>query len=703
MRIHSVQISNILSFKYHERIEDAPEIAFNEGLNILIGPNGSGKSNFLEVLNQIFQKFLFTGCQYLPERINNLEQRKQALAHADRGAATQIEKNWHFSEKPMSIRIILALGEQDLDNMRFVLDNCEEINSLFRSYCGESHVLIPDSAIDWKILANELKQIAVDFTGSANNKFDVAIRYCDGRTLSSAEGNFVSSYLKFFEYVQCAIELHNQLNQQSVTGGAWMPLKRTFGILGCYRNYNSFDSKHVVSENPENEYRTTEATLRTESTRRADDGSPKQFSWAKIKLSYPYHELHHEFGKYAAEAKIRDNPLFTRIDKLLNDYLALSLVIDRPNDKKLEQNFSFLRNGSRVEVASLSAGEKGILHCIMSVAAYDIQNGLLVIDEPELHLHPQLQKKMLRLMQDVAGEFHVQIIFATHSPIFVTAKTITNVRRFSFDRIQKTTLAHIPRTTPEQKELVRYLSYSNSSKIFFSDRVVLVEGDNDERFFRGYFSDYFARMGGTSRVLADDIEFLAIGGKDKRIQWTDFLKSFGITVSFIGDLDNLAEMGVLSSAELNAAKIAMREAVLKKINDQITSAGSKDGAALLKCLDDYLSSGAVDTTQLENLRRLWTHILEHNTPTAKLLDQIKSTNPDRYGEVLKRITDEYVNGIFILRVGRLEDYLECSHNKTTEKVLEICADLPKWRIEKAALASELDTIFDRIMEAPFQI
>ena len=59
MKIKTLQISNILSFQYHENIENAEKITFEDDLNIIIGENGSGKSTALEVINFLFRRVLY--------------------------------------------------------------------------------------------------------------------------------------------------------------------------------------------------------------------------------------------------------------------------------------------------------------------------------------------------------------------------------------------------------------------------------------------------------------------------------------------------------------------------------------------------------------------------------------------------------------------------------------------------------------------
>ena len=58
-------------------------------------------------------------------------------------------------------------------------------------------------------------------------------------------------------------------------------------------------------------------------------------------------------------------------------------------------------------------------------ALYDSKKGeTIVIDEPELSLHPSLQKKMLSLLLDQARE--KQLVISTHSPYFVSWPALLN-------------------------------------------------------------------------------------------------------------------------------------------------------------------------------------------------------------------------------------------------------------------------------------
>ena len=96
--------------------------------------------------------------------------------------------------------------------------------------------------------------------------------------------------------------------------------------------------------------------------------------------------------------------------------LSFSLVdVDdtvRDNEKVIFKN----KNGKNFDIENLSTGEKTLLSKVLYLYFKDIKNQIILIDEPELSLHPDWQNRVLNLYKDFAEKNNCQIIVATHSP-----------------------------------------------------------------------------------------------------------------------------------------------------------------------------------------------------------------------------------------------------------------------------------------------
>ncbi|CAG9179198.1 ATP-dependent nuclease [Cupriavidus pinatubonensis] len=106
--------------------------------------------------------------------------------------------------------------------------------------------------------------------------------------------------------------------------------------------------------------------------------------------------------------------------------------------------------------------------------------GLLLIEEPEAHLHPQLQERVMRLLEQHAdtpeeGKRRVQVVLSTHSPSLVAGADIDSM-----------TLVHKGQTyslAPEKTKLKKS-DYSflqrfidaTKANLFFARAVAIVEG-----------------------------------------------------------------------------------------------------------------------------------------------------------------------------------------------------------------------------------
>lgn len=75
-----------------------------------------------------------------------------------------------------------------------------------------------------------------------------------------------------------------------------------------------------------------------------------------------------------------------------------------------------------VDVGELSSGQQQIISSIFGLATAIEDNSLVLIDEPEISLHPRWQKDWIELLEGVLQEYKgCHVIVATHSPLLVSS------------------------------------------------------------------------------------------------------------------------------------------------------------------------------------------------------------------------------------------------------------------------------------------
>ena len=182
------------------------------------------------------------------------------------------------------------------------------------------------------------------------------------------------------------------------------------------------------------------------------------------------------------------------------------------------------------DINSLSAGQKSIIHLIFEAYGRDdVNGGLIIIDEPEIHLHYQFQFEYLKILENLADEQGVQYIIVTHSEGFISNKTIGHVKRFSLNEERNSVVCN-PDIREDQKKLIEILNNTWAARVLFLDRVLLVEGQDDEYFFR-------AAIKKLQPDLSQNITVYGVRGKDSISSFKSFFESFGLTVYLIKDLD----------------------------------------------------------------------------------------------------------------------------------------------------------------------
>lgn len=126
-------------------------------------------------------------------------------------------------------------------------------------------------------------------------------------------------------------------------------------------------------------------------------------------------------------------------------------------------------------------GYNNLIYVAVVLAALQHENdaalSVLLIEEPEAHLHPQLQSLLMRYLEQLTL-LDAQVISTTHSPQFASSAQVERITVLARRRGDKTTAHPLKRAALRDVEfryLRRFLDVTKSS-LLFAEGVILVEG-----------------------------------------------------------------------------------------------------------------------------------------------------------------------------------------------------------------------------------
>ncbi|MND78741.1 AAA family ATPase [Agrobacterium tumefaciens] len=525
MRIEYLQISNVLSFPYRADINQADKIEFDDGLNIIIGENGSGKSTALEVVNFLFRRVIYRQFSFNSELFGrrstlSTDDRQQILlpAHHTHISGFRLDANWDSENQEQRIRIALRLDDIDRQNIANIRAYSVELNQTLRSYST------------YNINANDEERgtyvIDVILNHNANN-FSVQ--------LHSGEHDFGFTYLTDYHLFRETISLHNTLT----SGEPIPPLHESFTLIGSYRNYHAFQPSISLSDAPASQQI---QDIRNQDFNRSlnatDSNEPPVFALVRLQVAERHFNLISKAKDLAqCEREANDLPFVRSVNERLR-VVNLRCQIKLLDQRTWQYSFEFYdtrRNKPIGDINSLSAGQKAIIHLVLEAYGRgELKGGVVIIDEPEIHLHYQFQHEYLQVLRELNRTQNCQYVLVTHSESLINSSTISSVRRFALNASGHTSIFS-PTLSADEKSLIRILDNSRSTYAFFSKKVVLVEGDTDRYFFKALLQE-------RHRLLEQEIAVLHVGGKTEFSKWRSLFSSFGLRVYAISDFDYIVNL-----------------------------------------------------------------------------------------------------------------------------------------------------------------
>ena len=289
--------------------------------------------------------------------------------------------------------------------------------------------------------------------------------------------------LKYQEIFHLCISIFNDKIKSSDQIARY-PLKNTFSYLDYKRNFDKIKEndlnhkarEHYVGKKNNNSSNFPGYALCVRKIRNIIDHHSEENAHIE-NTSTP-------LSQEEIDKKLVASTFFIKLQASIKKYLELDLKVIY-HGENIELIFVD-ENKTSHNIHDLSHGEQSLLIILLSIYGHDLKNGILIIDEPEMHFHPQIQRRLSNLLDKLSKEMGTQCIVSTYSPIFINERNIENVYRFS-KKNGGTNIKSPERGMGEdESSLLQILKFENASKIFFVDTIIMVEGEIDAYFFEFY-------------------------------------------------------------------------------------------------------------------------------------------------------------------------------------------------------------------------
>jgi len=289
-------------------------------------------------------------------------------------------------------------------------------------------------------------------------------------------------------------------------------------------------------------------------------------------------------------------------------------------------------------------------------------SSLLVTEEPELFLHPQARRVVSAELENYLGDKETnQLIVSTHSTEFVKNVPVHNIiiatKASTTNETLTTQISYDDSLTKEDvNKIIRFI-WSKNTEIFFSDKVLLVEGG--EEFL---LPSVFYKIENKKQILDyNNVSIARVDGKGNFLTYAKILDKFNIPWVILGDLDcyddvlrDLMIYNELNVDLLDTLKASIsKEVSFKKLKKEVVkNSSSKDGYNLAE-LFNRIKLGEIKLDDSELISFI--QYLETRFAKSNFFDEI--TNNKELKKQFQDIQSELQkNNIFILEKGAIEAY-----------------------------------------------
>lgn len=219
------------------------------------------------------------------------------------------------------------------------------------------------------------------------------------------------------------------------------------------------------------------------------------------------------------ESAVKKNETLEDVKKRIGILLSrLSLVADEdensidfrfssPETSELMKKISLIYGANPIDVSRNGLGRNNLLYIALILShlsakdkrGSDTYFRCIGIEEPEAHLHPQLQDHLAENIESIHKDesSNMQLLLTSHSTHIASKLNLTNTVILYNDEISKRIRGHYVLHGLDIKKdnnSIRYLSKfidATQSRLFFARKIILVEGISEEILVPVFFKKHF--------------------------------------------------------------------------------------------------------------------------------------------------------------------------------------------------------------------
>lgn len=652
MKLKSITIENIRSFRERTTIE------FDKGFHILIGPNAGGKSNLLDIITIAIRHYfvkVFTITEQSDQRGFFRTIQQPQLFHP---VQNYLKKFIGNKNNTSSIEIVFEVTKEDLENINEIKRKKEIFKRSLEKYRNRDNFIRIIESVCRNLENSDLRE-------------GMELRYIiQNYQPPNPAGNNERAYLSYLNN----FELFLILSEEEID------LKPVYLYFSPYRAMNVSNLQANLSARNFYQLYQNYATSTSRSMSSAIGLACFYFSQKRRRLEIDAKDDgYHDQWKNDEEVK------------LVTDYLkklGYDWDINLIDHNKNIYEITLKKDGREFLLTQASSGEKEIINFLLGIFALNIRNGLIIIDEPDLHLHPQWQRLLIELFVELSNKTDNQFIIATHSAIFIDERTISDVIRIYKDDTGTSKSIKIREEyLPQARDILHIVNSYNNEKLFFADKVVLVEGIMDRLIFKKLISFYQSESGRPQVV-----EVLDVGGKHNFDKYKQLLEEIECKYYIIADLDYVKE---LAERDGNHQVKALFNTDYSSIDKTIKDKKSLDGKRLSEVIEEAIEVNGIT----EELKSVWNYVKSRH---LKLKDKLTEEEINKLREYINQKEEE---NIFLLyggdkfEYGEIEDFLPDEY-KNLDGVIELTKpdNFKNWFEENAVERRRLKEIAYKILE-----